>query len=258
MLVFGHLLAASMALGAIVATDLRMLAKLAQDRVRIAPPNEFVARLVTVALLLLYVTGAGILWIGSREHPDYLLNPKLQGKLILVLLLTINAFVLHRITFPRLARGRRVARWRLVDWVVVVMPVSLSNCLWMFCAFLGIARPSNNPIPIRDVLEIAATLYVLALLSVGLILAVAARQSRGGRSGVLISLLKKSLASVGSLGKDSSLPHDAANHRPRSTLPPPARNMVPVSGRGSASRVRRRADAAATTAEAPARALRRA
>ena len=56
MLVFGHLLATSMALGAIVATDLRMLSKLAQDRVRIPPPNEFVARLVTIALVLLYVT----------------------------------------------------------------------------------------------------------------------------------------------------------------------------------------------------------
>src|SRR4051812_15115347 len=56
-LVFGHLLATSMALGAIVATDLRMLSKLAHDRVRIPPPNEFVARLVTIALVLLYVTG---------------------------------------------------------------------------------------------------------------------------------------------------------------------------------------------------------
>src|SRR5450432_585118 len=102
LLVFAHLLATSMALGAIVATDLRLLSKLGQDRVRIPPPNEFVSRLVTVSLLLLYLTGAGLLWIGSREQADFLQNPKLQGKLILVLLLTINAFVLHRVTFPRL------------------------------------------------------------------------------------------------------------------------------------------------------------
>src|SRR6185295_20399988 len=60
LLVFGHLLAASMALGAIVATDLRLLSKLSQDKVRIAPPNPFVARIVMLALLLLYVTGGAI------------------------------------------------------------------------------------------------------------------------------------------------------------------------------------------------------
>ena len=48
LLVFGHLLAASMALGAIVATDLRLLSKLSQDKVRIAPPNPFVVRIVMV------------------------------------------------------------------------------------------------------------------------------------------------------------------------------------------------------------------
>ena len=49
LLVFAHLLAASTALGAIVATDLRLLSKLALDRVRSAPPNEFVARIVAAA-----------------------------------------------------------------------------------------------------------------------------------------------------------------------------------------------------------------
>ena len=216
-LVFLHLLATSMALGAIVATDLRMLSKLAQDRVRIPPPNDFVARLVTTALLMLYATGAGLLWIGTRDHADFF-NPKLQGKLVLVLLLTINAFDLHRITFPRLARGRSLARWRFVDWLVIVVPVSLSNCLWMFCAFLGIARPWNHSMPMRDILEIAGTLYVLALVGVGLVLAAAARQSPKDGADDFIAKLKRSLASVGNLGKDSDLPHDA--YRPRTTLPP--------------------------------------
>ncbi len=68
LLVFAHLLAASMALGAIVATDLRLLSKLAQDRTRIAPPNEFVTRIVMVALLVLYATGGALVWQGVLEH----------------------------------------------------------------------------------------------------------------------------------------------------------------------------------------------
>ena len=115
LLVFGHLLAASMALGAIVATDLRLLSKLSQDKVRIAPPNPFVVRIVMLALLLLYVTGGAIIIQGVAGRPDYLDNPKLQAKIGLVVLLTLNAFVLHKVTFPRLSRGRRVPRWNVIQ-----------------------------------------------------------------------------------------------------------------------------------------------
>ena len=200
LLVFGHLLAASMALGAIVATDLRLLSKLSQDKVRIAPPNPFVARIVMLALLLLYVTGGAIVIQGLADRSDYLDNPKLQAKIALVVLLTLNAFVLHKVTFPRLARGRRVPRWNVIDWIVVAVPVALSNSLWLFCAFLGIARPWNYVVPLRDVLEIAATLYLLVQLGVITILAMAGRNPQPDHTG-WADRLARSLAAVGSLGR---------------------------------------------------------
>lgn len=213
-LVFLHLLAASMALGAIVATDLRLLSKLAQDRIRIAPPNDFVARIVMVALLMLYVTGGAIVFLASQDRPDYLANPKLQSKLILVVLLTINAFVLHRVTFPRLGRGRRVARWHASDWIVVAVPVAISNFLWMFCAFLGIARAWNNVMPMRDILEIAAGLYVVAQLGVFGILAIAGSGAEPDQKRIVSTLLKSALASVGHLGK-RPLPNDESRRESR-------------------------------------------
>ena len=85
---------------------------------------------------------------------------------MLVALLTLNAFALHRLTFPRLARGRSVARWRAGEWIVVAVPVALSNFLWMFTAFLGIARPWNDTVPFADVLVIAAGLYLVVQLGV--------------------------------------------------------------------------------------------
>ncbi len=124
----------------------------------------------------------------KSQQPEPLLNPKLQGKLVLVLLLTVNAVVLHRWTFPRLARGRSVGRWHAADWIVVVMPVALSNCLWMFCAFLGIARPWNDSMPMRDVLQIAATLYAVALVGVVCVLAAASRPQPDEAGGPLQAL----------------------------------------------------------------------
>ncbi|MEO7114262.1 MAG: hypothetical protein ABIZ18_00230 [Caldimonas sp.] len=199
LLVFVHLLAACMALGAIVATDLRLLSKLAQDRVRIAPPNEFVTRLVLVALLVLWVTGAVIVGHGLLGRADYLANPKLQVKILFVALLTVNAFVLHRVTFPRLARGRSVARWRASEWFAIAVPVAVSNFLWLFAAFLGIARPWNYSTPLGDIFAIAACVYLVVQLGVVAILRLA-----GGavddRIKPLADIVRRSLASLGSLG----------------------------------------------------------
>ena len=200
-LVFAHLLAASMALGAIVATDLRLLSKLAQDRVRIAPPNEFVARMVMVALLVLWVTGAMIVGHGLLERADYLSNPKLQAKILLVALLTLNAVALHRVTFPRLARGRRVARWRASEWIAIAVPVAVSNFLWMFTAFLGIARPWNYAMPLGDILAIAAGLYFVVQLGVFAILRLAGRAVDDSTK-PLADIVRRSLASLGNLGGD--------------------------------------------------------
>jgi hypothetical protein len=208
LLVFGHLLAASMALGAIVATDLRLLSKLSQDKVRIAPPNPFVARIVMLALLLLYVTGGAIVAVGLSERADYLENPKLQAKIFLVVALTLNAFVLHYVTFPRLARGRRVARWQLADWILVAVPVATSNFLWMFIAFLGIARPWNYSMPMRDIFEIAAALYLVVLVGVFTILATAGRNVRPDHRG-WADRLARSLAAVGSLGRAEVAPESS-------------------------------------------------
>ncbi|MEO8082065.1 MAG: hypothetical protein ABI641_16135 [Caldimonas sp.] len=225
-LVFVHLLAAAMALGAIVATDLRLLSKLSQDRIRIAPPNEFVTRIVMLALLVLCLTGAGIVWHGVQTRPDYLLNPKLQAKILFVVLLTCNAFVLHRITFPRLSRGRRVARWHLLDWMLVAVPVAVSNFLWMFCAFLGIARAWNYSTPLRDILEISAGLYLVAQIGVFMILAAAGSNVEPGRPRVT-NVLKRTLAKIGSLGTRPDLAgsHSRRSSRSRS----PAANATRVS-----------------------------
>jgi hypothetical protein len=198
-LVFTHLLAASMALGAIVATDLRLLSKLAQDRVRIAPPNAFVARMVMVALGVLWVTGAAIVGHGLLERPDYLSNPKLQAKIVLVALLTLNAIALHRLTFPRLARGRSVARWRASEWIVISVPVAASNFLWMFAAFLGIARTWNYTMALGDVLAIAAVTYGVVQIGVIAILRLAGR-AVDDRAKPLADAVRRSLASLGNLG----------------------------------------------------------
>ncbi|HUP06911.1 MAG TPA: hypothetical protein VMU47_07160 [Caldimonas sp.] len=200
LLVFVHLIAGCIALGAIVATDLRMLSRLAHDRVRIPPPNGFVARLVTTGLALLWATGAAIVWRGLDGNPAYV-TPKLAAKVLLVVLLTLNAWLLHRLTFPRLALGRRVGRWKLADYAIVAPPVALSNCLWLFCAFLGIARPWNRSMTIAGVVEIAVVLYAATLLLVIAVLLVAGIRESHGWLGASLVAVKRGLGAIGRLGE---------------------------------------------------------
>ena len=224
-LVFCHFLAAALALGAIVATDLRLLSKLAQDRVRVAPPNEFVARIVLVSLVVLCLTGTALVVEGVRDGQGLLANPKLQAKVVLVVLLTINAFVLHRVTFPRLARGRRIARWRALDWLAVAVPVAASNALWLYVAFLGIAREWNDAKPLAEVLAIGALVFVAVQSGIVAILIVAGRPIDPGERR-WSDVVRRALASIGDLG---------APPRPAPGVAPRRRHADPIDDGGEPS-----------------------
>lgn len=175
LIVYLHLIATCMAVGVIVMTDMRLLAKLAGYRVVIPPPERFETAMIIVAMTALVVTGIGLVTMGLAQNPNYLNNPKLQAKILLVGMLVANAFALHYITFPRLAKARPVASWTARDHLSVALPVGLSNSLWLFCAFLGVARPWNFTIGIGEVLMIAFALFVFASLLVLIALKFAAR-----------------------------------------------------------------------------------
>ena len=217
-LVFCHFLAAALALGAIVATDLRMLSKLAQDRVRIAPPNEFVSRIVLVSLVVLCTSGAAIVVQGTMAQPGYMANEKLQAKILLVVVLTLNAFALHQVTFPRLARGRRVARWRALDWIAIAVPIAVSNTLWLFVALLGVARAWNSQMAFRDVLALGGVAYLVVQAGVCAILAIAGRPI-DPEERRWSDVVRRALASIGELG---------APPRPARGLAPRRRHDDPI------------------------------
>lgn len=229
LVLYAHLIATCTAIGAILATDLRLLGKLADYRVRIAPPNVFVTRLVGVSLVVLCASGAALLWFGLDEPSGAPVSPKLQAKLVLVALLALNAAVLHGYTFPRLARGRRFKAWNVGDAAGVAVPIALSNCLWLYCAFLGIARPWNHTMSFDDVLRIAAVLFVLAFLAVMLLLAIAARERPLGRKPDAIDRLKQRLGRFGASlaagdGRRAPLSPPPARARRREPAPP---HLVP-------------------------------
>ena len=175
LIVYVHLIATCAAIGTIVITDLRLAAKALGYKVVIPPPERFETTMISIALAVLYITGGALVYLGLQASPDFLANQKVQAKLVLVGLLTLNAFVLHRKVFPVLGRTRPVSRWSRGEWATVASSVSLSNSMWFFCAFLGIARVWNGTVSIAYVLTVAAVIWLAVFAAVNLLLSLASR-----------------------------------------------------------------------------------
>lgn len=177
LIVYFHLIATCIAIGTIVLTDLRLLAKVKGYCVVIPKPERLETTIITAALTLLYLTGAVIVYLGFQSNPDYLENQKLLAKLVLVGLLTAIAVLLHKAVFPILGRSRPVSQWNRREWLTVSTCVSLSNSTWLFCSFLGVARVWNGTVSMAYVLSVAMVLWLVAFLLVNAVLKFAARDA---------------------------------------------------------------------------------
>ena len=175
LIVYLHLIATCAAIGTIVITDLRLAAKAMGYKVVIPAPERFETTMITFALAVLYLTGGALVFLGLQANPDFFNNEKVTAKLVLVGLLTVNAFFLHRKVFPILGRSRPVSRWSRTEWTSVSVSVSLSNSIWFFAAFLGIARIWNGTVSIAYVLSVAATAWLIVFVLVNILLKVASR-----------------------------------------------------------------------------------
>lgn len=175
LVVYVHLIATCAALGVLISSDLRLLTKLVGYRCMIRAPRKFETRLIMAALATLVVTGIALIALGLAASPGYLDNQKLQAKLVLVSVLCVNAWVLHRVTFGQLAQRRPVAQWTRAEHLRVAIPVAVSNTLWLYCAFLGIVRPWNNTVTLGEALLPALVLFTVAALVIAGALRVAAR-----------------------------------------------------------------------------------
>jgi hypothetical protein len=160
-LLYPHLLATCVAIGLILLTDLQLLIRVLGGKVVISAPSRFETWMVTAALALLYATGAGLIALGLQERADYLDNPKLLAKIGLVVALTLNGAVMHRWVFPRLRRAVPVSQWSRRFRLLLGATAALSNSVWLYAAFLGIARSWNFQKPFADVLLGAALLWAV-------------------------------------------------------------------------------------------------
>lgn len=143
--VYLHLLACCVAIGLVLTSDIAMVGKLIKGQPLNGHDNAHMDSLqVTVALALafLWISGAAIIYMDYLDKGmAYFSNPKLQAKLMIVLLLSYNGLVLHRFVMPALKKAGSILDLPFSVRMLALFSGAFSAVSWLYAAMLGVGRP---------------------------------------------------------------------------------------------------------------------
>lgn len=153
LLIFVHVIACAIAIGFAFFADYRIVKShgwpTRQDREIV----QQVSRFVLAALVVLWISGAGVIVLDFGHLPsltELAKRPKLVTKLVVVSVLTVNGLLIHAYALPRLRKLDRIA----------VVTGGISGASWVFAAFVGVGKPLGALLTVGQFLA----LYALALL----------------------------------------------------------------------------------------------
>lgn len=162
-LIFCHVIALVIGMGTALFLDAFLLSRLYARPVEkhAAELVHFGARLVSVGLAMLWLTGLGLLAFYWFAAPQALANPKLWVKIAVVALLTLNGGLLHRVILPRLdARIGRplLAQESLARAALPLAAGVVSGTSWGFACAAGLIKEMNYVVPATPLLATYALL----------------------------------------------------------------------------------------------------
>ncbi|WP_205960465.1 hypothetical protein [Ramlibacter henchirensis] len=154
-IVYLHLIACCVAIGTVFMGDLDMVRRLLRSGDDRSDPGHFDALHTTVsrALIALWVTGVALVGMDVlAKGTPILLNPKLQAKIAMVVLLTINGFALQQCVLPWLKKMRSLMGLTFSRRMLAVFVGSVSAVSWFYAALLGVGRPLNWQYSLAEIL----------------------------------------------------------------------------------------------------------
>jgi hypothetical protein len=167
-LIAGHLLGLVLGVGAATLLDLFIIRFLVMKKVSSEYCSfvEFASKIVTVGLLVLWLTGFGFLIFYALFEPIKLSNQKVWAKIVIVCILTLNGIFIHKTVLPLIRNrlGRNLFDGlRPGQRTLLLATGAVSATSWYVPLLLG-ALPQLNFLPAWPIL----LAYVL-LLSVAIV-----------------------------------------------------------------------------------------
>ena len=143
--VYAHLIACCVAVGLVFMSDVAMgRALLRGGRAALIDVRQLrcVGGAVTSALVVLWLSGGALVAIDvAVKGLAYLENPKLQSKLLVVVVLTVNGLVLHRRVIPWLMKAGSMFKLPGTRCLATILCGAVSGVSWLYAAMLGVSRP---------------------------------------------------------------------------------------------------------------------
>lgn len=180
-IVYFHLLACCVAIGLVLISDIDMVKQLLHG----GPDNgldpehlEGLQKTVSRALLALWVTGVALVSLDAYTTGWGILdNPKLQAKITIVALLTLNGIVLHNYVLPRLQQAGSLLRLAFGQRMLALFIGSVSGVSWLYAAMLGVGRPLSWKYSLFEILLAYPVLIGGGFMTMALLTAWAQRQA---------------------------------------------------------------------------------
>ncbi|WP_433771943.1 hypothetical protein [Pseudomonas putida] len=143
--VYFHLIACCVAISLVLTSDIAMVKQLLKGDASDHHDDahmESLQKTVVLALVALWITGIGIIGIDYiGKGMEYFLNPKLQAKIGIVVLLTFNGFLLHSAVLPALKKAGSLLKLSFSLRMLALFSGALSGVSWFYAAMLGVGRP---------------------------------------------------------------------------------------------------------------------
>jgi hypothetical protein len=183
-LIIAHLVGLALGVGGATLMDLVMLRFMILGRITREHSDfvHFSSQLVAAGLVILWASGLAFLSYYSFHSPESLKNPKVYAKIAIVVVLTLNGFLIHKYVLPLIDRnvGKRlfddVSRTQKM-WMLTAGAISATS--WYVPLALGALRELNFGTPASHILLGYAALVTAAILSaqaVGMLLEMKDRQ----------------------------------------------------------------------------------
>lgn len=131
----------------------------------------FSSKVITIGLAILWLSGLGFLVYYWFHDLAKIGNPKLFAKIIIVTVLTTNAFMVHSFVIPQIKS--HVGRYLLYDLtrshcLLLIFIGVVSVISWYVPLILGIVPQLNNTVST----EVILASYVLLILSVNILVGI--------------------------------------------------------------------------------------
>lgn len=190
-IVYVHLIACCVAVGLILTSDVAMIRNLLRGEATEPDHSRHLEQLkksVSLALIVLWVSGIGIVGLDyAGKGMEYFLNPKLQAKVTIVILLTLNGFLLHNTIMPTLQKAGSLLNLTPNLRTLALFAGSVSAVSWFYAAMLGIGRPLAWKYSLTELMAAYPLLIATGFLGMQLLCNWAERRQDHWQHGALVA-----------------------------------------------------------------------